>query len=227
MPLVLTAVLAFLCGWVACAVWSRRVLNAARRDPVTGLPGRAAWTTQARRILRGRGLRTVMLIDLDRFKQVNDTMSHEAGDALLGVVAARLLSWTQEAGGGACGRLGGDEFAVITRRPVTEPEIASLVRLLSSPVTLPKGDVLVSASVGASSCQARHGLPAALAAADAAMYQAKRAGGGGYRTAHASGQPDPSPMTRTRHRGSPHQVTTSATEGPQKPDSRARQEDAA
>ena len=63
---------------------------------------------------------TVALVDLDRFKAVNDTYGHSAGDELLAVAAARMREWTDRVGGGACGRLGGDEFAIITRRVVTE-----------------------------------------------------------------------------------------------------------
>ena len=109
-PLIAAAALSALAAWTAHATYLRRALRAARCDPVTGLPGRAGWTAQAGRIMRGSGTRTVILVDVDRFKRVNDTYGHAAGDELLAVTAARLCTWADRVGGGACGRLGGDEF---------------------------------------------------------------------------------------------------------------------
>jgi len=202
--LIAAAALSALAGWTAHAACLRRVLHAARRDPVTGLPGRAAWTQQARRIMRGSGSHTVILVDLDRFKDVNDTYGHAAGDELLAVTAARLRTWADRVGGGAVCRLGGDEFTAITRRAVTETETAGLATLLASPAVLPRCrlTIPVAASVGAASCTGSE-LPALLAAADAAMYQAKHAGGG-YRTAvpvDLVPRADPAPSARTRHHG--------------------------
>jgi diguanylate cyclase len=203
-PLLAAAACSALAGWTAHAAWARRALAAARRDPVTGLPGRAGWTAQARRILRGRGPRTVILIDLDRFKHVNDTYGHAAGDELLAVTAARLRTWAGRVGGGACGRLGGDEFTAITGRAVTDAETADLAALLARPAALPATGITipVTASVGAAACAGR-GLSAALAAADAAMYRAKHTAGG-HRTAAPADpepQPNPAPRARTRHHG--------------------------
>jgi diguanylate cyclase len=202
-PLIAAAALSALAGWTAHATYLSRALRAARCDPVTGLPGRAGWTAQAGRIMRGRGTRTVILVDVDRFKRVNDTYGHAAGDELLAVTAARLRTWAARVGGGACGRLGGDEFTAITRRAVTDAETADLATLLARPAPLPGPGVTirVTASVGAA-CAGR-GLSAGLAAADAAMYQAKHAGGG-YRIAvpvDEFPQPDPAPHARTRHHG--------------------------
>jgi diguanylate cyclase (GGDEF)-like protein len=203
-PLFAAAALSALAVWTAHATYLRRALRAARCDPVTGLPGRAGWTEQAGRIMRGRGTRTVILVDVDRFKRVNDTYGHAAGDELLAVTAARLCTWAARVGGGACGRLGGDEFTAISRRAVTDAETADLAALLARPVPLPGPGVTipVTASVGAAACAGR-GLPAGLAAADAAMYQAKHAGGG-YRIATPADpvpQPDPARRARTRHHG--------------------------
>ena len=201
MPVLAVATLSALAGWTAHAACARRPLGAARRDPVTGLPGRAGWTAQARRIMRGSGTPTVILVDLDRFKHVNDTYGHAAGDELLAVTAARLRSWADRVGGGACGRLGGDEFTAITRRTLTPAETADLAALLARPAVLPGSGVTipVTASVGAAACAGPHGLPAVLAAADAAMYRAKHTGGG-YRTAIPA-DPDRAPRVRTRHDG--------------------------
>lgn len=204
-PLFTAVSVSALAGWAAHAACTRRALSAARRDPVTGLPGRAGWTAQARRIMRGRGTRTVILVDLDRFKHVNDTFGHAAGDELLAVTAARLRKWAGRVGGSACGRLGGDEFTAITRRTVTDAETADLAALLTRPAVLSSVGVTipVAASVGVAAAAGPRGLSAALAAADGAMYQAKHAGGG-YRTAvpaHPLLPPAPAPHARTRHHG--------------------------
>jgi diguanylate cyclase (GGDEF)-like protein len=199
-PLFAAAALSALAGWTAHAARARRAITAARRDPVTGLPGRAGWTAQARRIMRGRGTPTMILVDLDRFKHVNDTYGHAAGDELLAVTAARLRSWAGLVGGGACGRLGGDEFAAITGKAVTEAETADLAALLARPAALPGAGVTipVTASVGAARAEGR-GLSAVLASADAAMYRAKHAGGGYCIGIPAD--PVPAPAARTRHHG--------------------------
>jgi diguanylate cyclase (GGDEF)-like protein len=188
-PLLAVAAPSALAGWTVHAACARRALAAARRDPVTGLPGRAGWTAQARRIMRGGGTRTVILVDLDRFKRINDTYGHAAGDELLAVTAARLRTWAGRAGGGAAGRLGGDEFTARAARAVTDAETADLAALLARPAVLPGCGVTVpvtasvgAAPVGAAACAGR-GLSAALAAADAVMYRAKHTGGG-YRHRH-------------------------------------------
>jgi diguanylate cyclase (GGDEF)-like protein len=205
-PLFAAAAFSALAGWTAHTAYARRALAAAHRDPVTGLPGRAGWTAQARRLMRGSSTGTVILVDLDRFKRVNDTYGHAAGDELLAVTAARLRSWADRVGGGVCGRLGGDEFTATTRRTVTEAETADLAALLARPTVLSGSGVTiaVAASVGAAACAGR-GLSAALAAADAAMYRAKHAGGG-FRTtaipARPATYPYPPLYVSARHHGS-------------------------
>jgi diguanylate cyclase (GGDEF)-like protein len=199
-PDLLIAASAILAGWLAHAAALRRRLHAAHHDPVTGLPTRATWTRQARKLLR-RGHHVVLLIDLDRFKDVNDTHGHAAGDQALAVTAARIRAWTDRTGGGACGRLGGDEFAIVTRGPVGSRELADLAAVLAGPVTLPAaGPVPGGASVGAATCTASAGLSSALGTADAAMYEAKRDGGGWRLTACTDRRAD-SPARRTRHHG--------------------------
>jgi diguanylate cyclase (GGDEF)-like protein len=185
-------------GWLAHAAVHRRWLIAGRRDPVTGLATRAAWTHQARRILR-RGSHLLLLIDLDLFKEVNDTYGHGVGDVVLAATAARIKSWADQTGGGACGRLGGDEFAVLTVRQVTAAEVGALVEALSAPVEVPAhGPVPVSASVGAAVTTSRD-LSATLAAADAAMYAAKRDGGDCWRLAEDLPHPAAGPARSGRH----------------------------
>lgn len=186
-------------GWTVHAVMLTRRLQASRRDPVTGLPTRAAWTRQARRIMR-TGRSAVILTDLDRFKEANDTYGHGAGDAVLTATALRLRAWTDRVGGGDCGRLGGDEFGVITRRAPDDAELDALAEQLSAPVALPDGRAAaIGASIGVAAGSFAD-LSDALGAADAAMYQAKRSGGG-WRYATTAPARNPTPTKRARHHG--------------------------
>ena len=172
-------------GWSAHTLWLRRQLHRARRDPLTGLRTRAAFTRAATRAL-ARGPHLVLVIDLDGFKALNDTYGHEAGDHALNVTASDLTEVLEGERGGVVARLGGDEFAAVV--PATQlPEAALwLLRGLHDQLTTPlhyQGRPLpLGASIGA--CRTAE-LPApdvslALRRADEAMYTAKRGGGGWY-----------------------------------------------
>jgi diguanylate cyclase (GGDEF)-like protein/PAS domain S-box-containing protein len=155
-------------------------------DPVTALPNRALFTARLERLLafgrRGGDSVTLLMIDLDRFKYVNDTYGHQAGDDLLREVAARL-SLTQRSTD-IVGRLGGDEFGIIPRGVAHREEaigIAVKIRArLEEPFTLSDGTrVTVGASIGiAASPQDGDTFQSLMAAADRAMYLAKRTGSG-------------------------------------------------
>ncbi|AWW39923.1 GGDEF domain-containing protein [Streptomyces cadmiisoli] len=161
-------------GWAVQTVWMSRRLRTARRDPLTGLWTRDAFTRQARRLLRNRHA-VVVLADVDRFKQVNDTHGHAAGDTLLAATAARLAHAVGRSG--VAGRLGGDEFAavLIDRDGTAADQLAVLGRILARPVeTAP--DVHTSVSLGwvRRADHPDEGLSALLRRADEAMYAAKR-----------------------------------------------------
>ncbi|MCD9144364.1 GGDEF domain-containing protein [Streptomyces albireticuli] len=168
-------------GWSLHGLRLRRRIDAARRDPLTGLPGRDAFGSSARRDLRAGG-GVVVLVDLDGFKAVNDAHGHAAGDAVLTEAADRLQSWAGLLGGCA-GRLGGDEFAAtaLIMDPARVPfELHGLDDSLCAPVRFREVELPVRASIGAF---VTTGLPVpdlggALRRADEAMYAAKRAGGG-------------------------------------------------
>ena len=85
-------------------------LNTARRDPLTGLRTRDGFTRRATALLKDPRA-VVVLADVDRFKQINDTHGHAAGDALLKATADRLAHHVGRSG--VVGRLGGDEFAAV------------------------------------------------------------------------------------------------------------------
>ncbi|WP_309030914.1 GGDEF domain-containing protein [Streptomyces alfalfae] len=169
-----------LTGWTLHALALHRRLAATRKDPLTGLLRRDAYTARARRLLARHGADTaVVIVDQDHFKAVNDDFGHPAGDAVLAATAARLTAWAGPRA--AVGRLGGDEFAVVLELPAArlEQRLAQLVRMLHTPVVLEDGrTVEVAASVGAATPAAigSRDLTVLQRAADAALYEGKHSG---------------------------------------------------
>ncbi len=169
--------------WNGRDVTERRTLEEeltrqAMHDPLTGLPNRALLLRRLGQLLgeSKRGV-SVLLIDLDGFKNVNDTLGHPAGDELLRAAAQRLLDCVRD--GDTAARLGGDEFAVVVaagRRNRAAVVGARIVEVLRSPFTVLGVEVRVSASIGMA-----HGSDSAddlLRDADIAMYVAKNSGKG-------------------------------------------------
>ncbi|MDB5467569.1 MAG: hypothetical protein JWQ46_2331 [Phenylobacterium sp.] len=125
-------------------------LRLAQTDSLTGLMNRGAFTEALAARLKGAAARGgtlgLFVIDLDRFKHLNDTLGHHAGDLLLAEVGARLKA---DAGPGEIvARLGGDEFALITDNPEVARRAERLVRILSQPQTIYGRVVAPGASVG-------------------------------------------------------------------------------
>ena len=148
-----------------------------RTDPLTGLLSRDAIVAHMSRALRGDGKGAVLFVDLDRFKQINDTMGHQVGDSVLVTAAKRILGCLRD--DDLVGRIGGDEF-VIFLGDCDDAEIVS--RKISAVVTAPfrAGDRMlgISASIGIATAP-EHGTTALelVERADVAMYQSKHAGG--------------------------------------------------
>jgi diguanylate cyclase (GGDEF)-like protein len=149
-------------------------------DELTGLPNRAALTQQLGQ--RERVDVTVLFIDLDGFKEVNDSLGHEQGDRVLRDVAARIASVVRS--GVTVGRLGGDEFLaimqgsdVVAGQVVAERIIDGIVQV-GSIAKFP-----LSASVGIATGSPDESAELILRRADHAMYQAKAAGPGNIRVA--------------------------------------------
>jgi diguanylate cyclase (GGDEF)-like protein len=178
---------AFVVGAVLTAARRhRRQWYAARHDGLTGLGNRLLLTEAATEALAEASAAqpvALLLLDLDGFKDVNDTLGHDTGDQLLVAVTERLKAQTPSAT--ALVRLGGDEFVVLVRTSTDEGRDAALSlaegirQAIREPVVLDGMTIEVSASVGVA-VGPRHGadLGALLKHADAAMYDAKRSGRG-------------------------------------------------
>jgi diguanylate cyclase (GGDEF)-like protein len=159
----------------------------ANHDPLTGLPNRASFSRFVDEAILGMGeerLVGVMLIDLDRFKIVNDTLGHLAGDRLIQTVGTRLASCVKDKG--VVARLGGDEFAICIpdcRNSEHPAQIADLALLeLRAPFDIMGSVVRVGGSIGIAVCPAQGtDKTELLRKADIAMYRAKEAGRDAYR----------------------------------------------
>ncbi|MGW0898720.1 GGDEF domain-containing protein [Streptomyces goshikiensis] len=175
----LSAALPLAAGWSLHSLRLRRRIEAARRDPLTGLLTRDAFAERAaKRLAQGRS--AVYVIDLDRFKGINDTHGHAAGDAVLRATGQRLSRWAAD-NTGTVVRLGGDEFAAVT--PVFSREdllwtLTELTRSLEEPVhTDDDHTFTVGASIGAVAYDPATDtadVSALLRFADEQMYRAKR-----------------------------------------------------
>jgi len=148
----------------------------AMHDNLTGLANRALFNTELQEYLDGGGQGAVLLLDLDRFKEVNDALGHPVGDVLLQRVAARLMAHVPA--GTVVSRLGGDEFAVLLRGTDSAEDAVATARAARAALTGAfevEGTYLeVGASVGVAMVPADGRDPATLLRrADMAMYEAK------------------------------------------------------
>ncbi|WP_157505730.1 putative bifunctional diguanylate cyclase/phosphodiesterase [Geminicoccus roseus] len=159
----------------------RRLEQLALHDPLTGLPNRALFADRAEQAMavaerRGESC-SVLMLDLDRFKQVNDTLGHDIGDLLLRDVAPRLSLPLRRTD--TLARLGGDEFAVLLPPPTSAEEAIEvarrLVRAMAAPFLIEGFSLNVGVSIGVA-LRPRHGadVETLLRSADEAMYAAKR-----------------------------------------------------
>ena len=170
-------------------ITDRKVLEAqltelALRDPLTGLGNRRLFADRVthaleRRVRRGSRV-AVLMLDLDHFKFVNDTLGHAKGDALLIAVSERLQRVLRA--GDTVARLGGDEFAVLLEDLSSDEEAdATALRIqqsLERPLRLDERELFVRASIGIAWAADGQNVDALLSDADVAMYGAKNAGRG-------------------------------------------------
>ena len=162
---------------------NRQLRHLASHDALTGLPNRLLLDDRiAQAIVQGQRYAhefAVLVIDLDRFKLINDSLGHRAGDELLREVAQRLSHAVRTVDTTA--RLGGDEFVILLGGPVTQAEAVEIgkraIQLMEPPMRLLGLDVHVSPSIGIAFFP-RDGatVDTLIARADAAMYSAKERG---------------------------------------------------
>ncbi len=161
-----------------------RIRHMAFHDALTDLPNRAAFEQQldiqVTTTVRA-GITGVMALDLDRFKSVNDTLGHQAGDRLLQLAAQRLRNCMRELD--VVFRVGGDEFIAVLQnadRDIAEQVAARMVDALEQPFTLGDRTVTIGVSIGIAFSNANTDRNTLLRSADRAMYRAKQAGRGRY-----------------------------------------------
>ena len=187
---------------------SRRALHTAHHqlahDPLTGLPNRPAFLAHLDKVLRGGTPVAVVMLDLDRFKTVNDSFGHHAGDEVLCQVADRLRALPAQVRLAA--RLQGDEFVLLTDAGPAGAA-AAWQAIAAAPFTVAGGHrVAVTASIGvatAAACADRSaegtGRARLLQRADLAMYRAKTSGAGVVIAETQPPRPGPDrPATRLR-----------------------------
>ncbi len=166
--------------------FEQQLLHQAFHDPLTGLANRALFRDRVDHALklakRQRHTITVLFLDLDDFKKVNDSFGHGEGDKLLVLAAERFRSCARAAD--TVARLGGDEFAILIEDSTGPEEQQALIERLTSsmaqPFMLSGNEVFVTASVGIAAAVAGETVSEVLRNADTAMYAAKRAGKGRF-----------------------------------------------
>ena len=164
-----------------------QIQKLAYHDALTGLPNRVLLIDRATQALslaqRNSAAVAVLYMDLDRFKQINDTLGHRIGDQLLVVVATRLLSVVRDYD--TVSRQGGDEFVLVLPGTTAEgaARVAEKVRcLIAEPMTIEGHEMTVTTSIGVAMFpEDGRDFDALLRAADLSMYRAKQEGRNGWR----------------------------------------------
>jgi len=160
----------------------------AHHDVLTGLANRAVFDEQLAGILERADRRsrkvTLLFMDLDRFKEINDSLGHQAGDAVLRCVAARLAAASRK--GDIVARLGGDEFALVMEDSEKAEDVAQFVSRLLKEIARPMKvldwtiEVMASVGIAVHPTDGKTAM-ALIKNADAAMYAAKKGGGDTFR----------------------------------------------
>ena len=180
----------------------RQLEQIAYVDPLTGLANRRLFEDEIRQriavITTTGGCFTLLLIDLDGFKKINDTLGHDAGDALLKVTAQRLVAAVRETDHVA--RLGGDEFAVVLAQTCellsVEIVCRRILKSIMEPVEFRDTTMRVSASIGSARCPSQGTAPDSLyKSADLALYEAKASGRNTWRLCWQTTAQDTRPAT--------------------------------
>lgn len=161
----------------------RKIIQQAQVDSLTGITNRDAFNRALTDLLQMNGSRdeiAIVLIDLDNFKEINDTRGHEVGDEILKVISSRLMNQVEPAK--LLSRLGGDEFIfVLENKDAHEDQVLELCEkvqhIVTQPVLLEHGEASLTASIGISIYpHDGQDVRSILGAADQAMYHAKKSG---------------------------------------------------
>ncbi|MEK0314035.1 EAL domain-containing protein [Cohnella sp. 56] len=161
----------------------------AYEDDLTGLPNRRKWQEDLSEAVAQFGLHrgcfAVMVLDIDRFKLINDSLGHQYGDQFLKDVSERIQLAIEDSGA-QLARLGGDEFAILVMNTCSRDSLSALaeeiVHQIQRPYPLHHQDYYVTASIGIAICPEHGEAPDQLLRhADLAMYEIKRQGKNGYR----------------------------------------------
>ena len=170
--------------------YSRALESMALHDALTGLPNRRLLMDRLSLAIaharRNKSTMAVMYLDLDGFKQINDTLGHDAGDSLLRMVADRLVAVVRQED--TVARLGGDEFVIalweLSHADAAAKLASKVIQAVSQPYSIQDRGVSMTASVGVGIYPA-HGeeVETLMKSADLALYEAKRTGKNDYRIA--------------------------------------------
>ena len=165
----------------------RRIQHLALHDSLTNLPNRTQLRKRVAKAVEnvglGAGKAAILCVDLDRFKEINDTLGHSAGDLLIKGCADRLRAAVRESD--TVARIGGDEFAII-QTGIDQPEGAHqlcrrLLKSITRPYSLNGHEVLITASIGVAIANSARATPERLLQkADIALYRAKEQGRDAY-----------------------------------------------
>lgn len=162
----------------------QRAETNAKNDPLTGLPNRRAFSVELEKTagqLSGTEHRFIAMIDLDRFKPVNDLQGHAVGDETLKGVAARLTEIFEDA---VIARLGGDEFAVIFGHSYTAPQVEHsaqrVIQAIAQSFDIGGSQIFIGCSIGLARWEAGAQSDIVLSHADKALYLAKSQGRGQF-----------------------------------------------
>jgi diguanylate cyclase (GGDEF)-like protein/PAS domain S-box-containing protein len=163
------------------------LMHQSRHDPLTGLPNRILFLDRLgqsiKKAKRNGEQLAVLFIDLDRFKEINDSLGHSVGDQVLRIIAKRLKESVRDSD--TVARLGGDEFTLLlesVKHPVVAPFVAQkLIEIVKEPMHLNENELYLTMSIGISVYpQDGESADILLRNADAAMYKAKDSGRNAY-----------------------------------------------